>query len=86
MDSSNNPTKIQLYKILGKSLQYYGDTFCTFALILEETGSGKFGGIIVTKISNIFWKLGLWFYTRADKYAWSYILPPNKFPAKKYGD
>ena len=54
MDSSNNQTKINLYEILGKSLQFYGDTFCTFALILEDAGSGKFGGIIVTKISNIF--------------------------------
>ena len=86
MYSSDNPTKIQFYIILGKSLQFYGDTFCAFALILEDAGSGKFGGTIVTRVSNIFWKLGLWFYTSADKYAWSYVLSPNKFPTKKYGD
>ena len=53
-------------------LQFCGDNFCAFALFLEDAGSGKFGNIVITKISNCFWKLGLWFYEKADKYAWSY--------------
>ena len=48
-------------------LQFYGDNFCAFALFLEGVGSGKIGNVIVTKISNLFWKLGLWFYEKADK-------------------
>jgi len=51
---------------------------------LEEKGSGKFGNIIITKLSNIFWKLGHWFYDQADKYAWSYLKTDK--PVKKYGE
>ena len=71
--------------ILGKMLQFYGDNFCAFALFLEGVGSGKIGNVIVTKISNIFWKLGLWFYKLSDKYAWSYLMSPNDIPPKRYG-
>jgi len=70
--------------ILGKMLQFCGDNFCAFALILEEKSSGKIGNIVVTKISNLFWKLGQWFYNQADKYAWSYLKTDK--PVKKYGD
>ena len=70
--------------ILGKRLQFCGDNFCAFALILEEKSSGKIGNIVVTKISNLFWKLGQWFYNQADKYAWSYLKTDK--PVKKYGD
>ena len=51
--------------------------------MLEEKGSGKFGNIIITKLSNIFWKLGHWFYDQADKYAWTYF---KEKPVRKYGD
>jgi len=71
--------------VLGKMLQFYGDNFCAFALFLEGVGSGKIGNVIVTKISNIFWKLGLWFYKLSDKYAWSYLMSPNDIPPKRYG-
>ena len=71
--------------VLGKMLQFCGDNFCAFALFLEDAGSGKFGNIVITKISNCFWKLGLWFYEKADKYAWSYLMSPNDFPSKRYG-
>lgn len=72
--------------ILGKLLQFCGDNFCAFALLVEEKGSGKFGNIVITKISNIFWKLGLWFYKLSDKYAWSHLMTPNNFPPKRYDD
>ena len=67
--------------VLGKVLYFYGNTFCAFALILEEKGSGKFGNIIITKLSNYFWKLGHWFYDQADKYAWTYF---KEKPVRKY--
>ena len=69
--------------VLGKVLHFYGNVFCAFALILEETASGKFGNIIITKLSNIFWKLGHWFYDQSDKYAWRYF---KEKPVRKYGD
>ena len=71
--------------VLGKMLQFYGDTFCAFALFLEGAWSGKIGNVIVTKISYCFRKLGHWFYEKADKYAWSYLMSPNDFPSKRYG-
>tara|TARA_Y100001963_G_scaffold104009_1_gene143301 strand:+ start:1077 stop:1316 length:240 start_codon:yes stop_codon:yes gene_type:complete len=69
--------------VLGKVLHFCGDGLCAFALILEEKSSGKFGNIVITKISNLFWKLGQWFYNQADKYAWSYLKTDK--PVKKYG-
>jgi len=50
---------------------------CTFALILEDL-------IWLKIISDLFWKLGQWFYISADKYGWSYILSSTKIPTKKY--
>ena len=70
--------------VLGKVLHFYGNTFCAFALILEEKSSGKFGNIVITKISNLFWKIGQWFYNQADKYAWSYLKTDK--PVRKYGE
>ena len=75
--------KKNIRTVLGKVLHFYGNTFCAFALLLEERGSGKLGNIVVTKISNLFWKLGQWFYNQADKYVWSYLKTDK--PVKKYG-
>ena len=61
--------------VLGKVLHFYGNTFCTFALILEDI-------VIIRKFSDIFWKLGHWFYDQADKYAWTYF--KTEKPVRKY--
>ena len=73
MDTSTKNIKT----VLGKVLHFYGNTFCAFALILEDI-------VIIRKLSNIFWKLGHWFYDQADKYAWTYF--KTEKPVRKYGD
>ena len=55
--------------------------FVHLHLYWKKKGSGKFGNIIITKLSNIFWKLGHWFYDQADKYAWTYF---KEKPVRKY--
>ena len=64
-------------KLMGKVLQFCGDMSCTFALILEDL-------VLMSMVSDLFWKLGQWFYISADKYGWSYILSSTKIPTKKY--
>ena len=68
--------KVTFYTFLGRILQLYGDIFCNYALILEEKGW--------VSIANFWWKLGAWFYKRADKVAWGQILDPENYPKKKY--
>jgi len=68
--------KKNIRTVLGKILQFYGNTFCAFALILEDI-------VIVKSLSDIIWKLGHWFYNQADKYAWSYF--KTEKPVNKYG-
>jgi len=62
---------------VGKVLQFCGDMSCTLSLILEDL-------VLMSFVSDLFWKLGQWFYISADKYGWSYILSPTKLPSKKY--
>jgi len=64
-------------KLVGRVLQFCGDMCCTTALILEDL-------VLLSIISDLFWKMGQWFYVSADKYGWSYILSPSKLPTKKY--
>ena len=64
-------------KLVGKVLQFCGDMSCTLSLILEDL-------VLMSFVSDLFWKLGQWFYISADKYGWSYILSPTKLPSKKY--
>ena len=51
---------------------------CTTSLVLEDL-------VWLKWVSDLFWKLGQWFYVSADKYGWSHILSPTKLPTKKYG-
>ena len=65
-------------KLVGRILQICGDMCCTTSLVLEDL-------VWLKWVSDLFWKLGQWFYVSADKYGWSHILSPTKLPTKKYG-
>ena len=76
MQLLKRPVKVTFYTSLGKTLQFYGDIFCDYALILEEK--------CWMGAANFWWKIGVWFYNRADTSAWSQILDPENYPKKKY--
>ena len=70
------PSKVIFYTFMGRALQFYGDIFCDQALMQESHHR--------MMMANFFWKIGVWFYRRADKVAWSQILDPEDYPKKKY--
>jgi hypothetical protein len=81
---------VKFYLILGHILDFYGYIFCEFAFQInnlmdkylvwndeKERYNGVLGYIFNCVCSHWSYKLGCWFYSKAQTLAWDYV--PNEF-------